>query len=113
MSGLFDPGLQPERTELAWRRTALAAGVGSLVALRLLPIALGHAAWTLGGLAGVLAAGLLWVLARRRAQTVDQALADRSGRSHLPAAGMLVAVAAATFAIGLLAAAVVAIAAFL
>ncbi|TDB77329.1 DUF202 domain-containing protein [Micromonospora sp. KC723] len=50
-----DPGLQPERTRLAWRRTALALTVVTVLALRL--------ALT-GGVAGALLAALmvlLWV----------------------------------------------------
>ena len=32
--GPWDPGLQPERTALAWQRTGVAASLASLVALR-------------------------------------------------------------------------------
>jgi hypothetical protein len=49
-------GLQPERTSLAWRRTALSVAVGSLVGLRVLPPHLG----VLGYVASAL--GLLWSL---------------------------------------------------
>lgn len=62
---VFDPGLQPERTALAWRRTALALFVGSLVAMRILPEVLGGWAVILG-LAGVVSAGgVLWAVHRR------------------------------------------------
>jgi uncharacterized membrane protein YidH (DUF202 family) len=50
-----DPGLQPERTDLAWRRTSLATTVVALLAARL--AALRHAP------IGVVAAGLLWIAA--------------------------------------------------
>ncbi|WP_347975778.1 DUF202 domain-containing protein [Microbacterium sp. ProA8] len=77
---LFDPGLQPERTELAWRRTALAIGVGSLLALRVLPsIATAPAAQQLllaPGIAGVAFAVLLWAGARARHRAVNRALLD-------------------------------------
>jgi hypothetical protein len=74
---LFDPGLQPERTALAWRRTVLSLGLGALVALRLLPPVLGM--WSLAaGLAGVLFAGLIWLLAGRRARRTSTALLDSS-----------------------------------
>ncbi len=51
-----DRGLQPERTSLAWRRTALSVAVGSLVGLRVLPPHLG----VLGYVA--CAVGLAWSL---------------------------------------------------
>ncbi|MCJ1700307.1 DUF202 domain-containing protein [Rathayibacter festucae] len=55
----FDAGLQPERTALAWRRTALALTGGSLVAARVLPPLLG--VWSLlpAGAALLLSIGVL------------------------------------------------------
>jgi len=82
---LFDPGLQPERTALAWRRTVLSLGVGALIALRLLPPVLGL--WSFAaGIAGVVLAGVLWVLAGRRARQTRTALL---GSQPLPGAGLL------------------------
>ena len=81
---LFDPGLQPERTELAWRRTTLALIVGALVALRLLPPALGS--WSIiVGLAGLVLAAIIWVLAHRRARLTSHAL--RHEHAVLPGGG--------------------------
>jgi uncharacterized membrane protein YidH (DUF202 family) len=92
----FDPGLQPERTALAWRRTAQSLAVGSLAAGRLLEAALGGASWLLAVIGVVLALGLL-VAARRRTSAIDRALrADRDlaagPGAALPAAVTVVAV---------------------
>ncbi|MFC7848228.1 DUF202 domain-containing protein [Arthrobacter sp. NPDC057388] len=65
MSALFDPGLQPERTGLAWQRTCLAFLAGSLLAMKVLPPILGP--WSLLlGVGGVLEAVLLLFAVRWR-----------------------------------------------
>ena len=85
-------GLQPERTELAWRRTALGIGVGSLIALRVLPAAAPTDAaqllWLAPGLLGSAFAVVLWALARARSGRANRALmASRFER--MPGAGLL------------------------
>jgi hypothetical protein len=101
MSALFDPGLQPERTELAWRRTCLAFAVGSLVALRLLPAALGSAGWVLVGVAGLAASGLLWLWSRRRSRAINVVLARDGDTGRMPGAGPLLALCLLTLISGL------------
>jgi uncharacterized membrane protein YidH (DUF202 family) len=61
----FDPGLQPERTALAWRRTSLSLLAGSLAGTRLLPEVWGPLGLVVGG-AGVIGSLALLVLAQRR-----------------------------------------------
>lgn len=80
---LYDHGLQPERTLLAWRRTCLSFGVASLVAMRFTAEAFGLFAV----LAGILGAGLavlayaLAALGYRRAHAslLDRGMLDRGG----------------------------------
>lgn len=88
---LYDPGLQPERTELAWRRTALSIGVGSIVAARILPDVLGSIVWALPGVLGMAFAIVMWSLARRRYLSWnDSLLSDEpSAGRRLPGAGLL------------------------
>ena len=103
-----DRGLQPERTSLAWRRTALSVAVGSLVGLRVLPPHLG----ALGYVACAL--GLVWSLdlaltSARRYDRADAAVratlpgSATSGWIGPPAGPDIVRTAAATALVGVLA----------
>lgn len=106
-----DPGLQIERTELAWRRTALSIAIGALLSLRVLPPALpGDAAgWGLApGAVGLLSACALWLAAHRRRSRVEAAL--HRGSSDLPGGGLPFALAVLTIGFGVIAVAVAVIA---
>ena len=100
MTSLFDPGLQPERTELGWRRTCLALSVGSLVAMRILPEAFGSGWWTLGGVAGIIASAGLWAAARRRYRSTTRTLERHGDRAPLPDSRLLFALTLFTIMIG-------------
>jgi uncharacterized membrane protein YidH (DUF202 family) len=92
MKSVFDPGLQPERTALAWRRTGLALLAGSLGAARILPETLG--AWAaILGLVGVLAATALLYAVHRRYRRHHERLAADGDRSPI-AGGRLIAATA-------------------
>ncbi|MBT2485204.1 MULTISPECIES: DUF202 domain-containing protein [unclassified Microbacterium] len=119
----FDPGLQPERTELAWRRTALAIAIGSLLSLRVFPVALPADADAWGfvpSVIGLATACVLWFSARRRQVRVTAALTKTAGADHrgavhrgagLPGAGLLLGLSAFSAGFGLLALALVVISA--
>ena len=97
MTAPRDPGLQPERTELAWRRTLLALAVGALVSVRVLPSVLGD--WTIAtGIGGVLAAAVLWFRVRRRHRIVDAVFRDAAPTSAMPGGAILLALALLTAA---------------
>jgi putative membrane protein len=92
---LFDPGLQPERTELAWRRTTLALAIGAIVALRILPPVLGS--WSLALVfAGFGFTGLMWILAARRARQTRQTLLQHTSLPHGGGLMLLLALTTAT-----------------
>jgi hypothetical protein len=101
MSPIFDPGLQPERTELAWRRTALSLGIGSLIALRLLPVAFGNAILAWAGVMGLCASAFFWLSARRRYETATGGLHRYGDRAALPGATPLLALASFVAAAGI------------
>lgn len=111
MSGLFDTGLQPERTELAWRRTCLAFGIGSLIAMRLVPAAFGDAWWTLLGAAGLAVSGILWLYARCRYRVINERLHRDGDRARMPSAAPLFALLCIVLATALLCLGVVLVAA--
>ncbi|MDX2401246.1 DUF202 domain-containing protein, partial [Microbacterium algeriense] len=97
---LYDPGLQPERTELAWRRTALAIAIGSLLSLRVFPLVLptGAEGWGLvPGVLGVGTAALLWMAARRRQRRTTAVL---TARTSGPLPGSVLPLVLTVFATG-------------
>lgn len=99
----FDAGLQPERTALAWRRTALAAAVASLAALRILPEVLGL--WSL--VPAALGAGVSFValiVSQRRYRRIHTTLTTSdSDRVALSGGALPALLAVATFGGGTMA----------
>ncbi len=104
------PGAQPERTALAWRRTALAVAVGALVGGRVLEPWAGPLVWA-GAAAGVLAAALLGRVGARRAAAwgavldteVPGGAAPDAAATRPPGGGALAATAAGTAVLGVVA----------
>lgn len=96
---LFDPGLQPERTALAWQRTGLALAVGALAGLRILPSLLGPAAFPLAA-GGLVLAIVVVVLAHGRYRRAHEHLTQGSG-SGLPGGGLPALTALLTVLAGL------------
>lgn len=93
-----DPGLQPERTALAWTRTGLSVVAGSLLGARLVAPQVGVTGLVLGALGTAL--GLVLLLAGPRRV--------RGGLEHpRPGGGLLAVVAAGAALLGVAGAAVV------
>ncbi|GAA4196391.1 hypothetical protein GCM10022219_22980 [Microbacterium oryzae] len=90
---VFDPGLQPERTLLAWRRTCLSFGLGSLVAMRFTAEVAGIFA-VLVGLIGVGLAVAAYFAAAVGYQRANRSL-NRTGALEHGAWPMALATAAA------------------
>lgn len=91
----FDVGLQPERTALAWRRTALALVVGAVVGTRVLPALLGPWALIPAGLGIVLAVALL-VLSHHRYRRQHELLTAAGSARTVLSDGTLPALVAST-----------------
>jgi putative membrane protein len=89
---LFDPGLQPERTLLAWRRTAAGLAVGSLTAARLLFDTV-HALALVGGAVGLTTAVAFAVVGHRRHRRFMAAV--RAGSPPPPTSGASIMATAA------------------
>jgi len=89
------PGLQSERTALAWTRTALTAAVAALVVTRFgivrrdLPL-------TVGGTALLLGAGAVGLASRQRHEAIRAAVAERRSPVSLTAIRLLTALVMAS-----------------
>ena len=96
-TGLADPGLQAERTYLAWQRTGLAfAAVGALL---LHTSSQQHNRWVdLPGLFGLAVGALILLAALLRYRT---SVAAARGERRAAVGGVLLAVAAATLLLSL------------
>ncbi|MHA6801034.1 DUF202 domain-containing protein [Bounagaea algeriensis] len=94
--GPWDPGLQTERTALAWLRTTLAFTVGTLVLLRLIAWHNAAAAAVCAVVLVPLAVGSTWLTWRRNLQEERRLHAGRP----LPGAALHAAVSAAVVLAG-------------
>jgi putative membrane protein len=98
--------MQPERTALSWRRTALSMGVGSIAALRVFPAVFGAWALVPTGIAVILAV-LVFVFAQLRYRRNHRALLEGRAlgtRPPLADGRMIALVALVTICFALIAA---------
>jgi putative membrane protein len=98
----LDPGLQPERTNLAWRRTALSLLVWSLAALRILPAIFGWWAASIA-LVGMAFSIVAFVTARRRYSQQSNMLALSNDSSSRVGAAVIAGAAALAATLGIMA----------
>ncbi|QIZ34482.1 DUF202 domain-containing protein [Saccharopolyspora sp. ASAGF58] len=92
-SGPWDPGLQIERTTLAWLRTVLTFVVGMLVLLRLIAHESTLAAAVCGALTLPLGAAISWLAWRRHLRT------ERGLHAETPLPGGALPAAAAALSV--------------
>jgi uncharacterized membrane protein YidH (DUF202 family) len=95
----FDVGLQPERTGLAWRRTALALTVAAVVGIRVLPALLGPWALIPAGAGIAMAVWILIASHHRYQQQHERLTTANNDRIPLPD-GTLPALVTATAVLG-------------
>lgn len=95
----FDAGLQPERTALAWRRTALALVVGAVVGIRVLPALLGTWALVPAG-AGIVLAVVLLIASHARYRRQHELLTSADSDRIVLSDGRLPAVVTGTVLLG-------------
>lgn len=98
---VFDTGLQPERTFLAWQRTVLALGVACIAAIRYVAPQAGVMA-IIAGIAGVGLAIAAYIGAKVRYRRAHEELVSR-GTLHSASAWALAALAASAFMLAVLA----------
>jgi uncharacterized membrane protein YidH (DUF202 family) len=87
--GLWDVGLQPERTSLAWLRTCLGLAGGALLTAR---VFLATESWAALGILVIViaaAAGLVWWGAHRRARLATDSLRRTSHLADGPGGRLL------------------------
>jgi uncharacterized membrane protein YidH (DUF202 family) len=104
--GPYDVGLQAERTALAWRRTALAVGLGAIVGARLTTPGAGGGRFVALA-AGAVVAVAVWVLSVGRYRAVHRSLHERGDLAELRSGAASAALAAGATVTGVLAAAFV------
>ena len=102
MSTVFDPGLQPERTALAWQRTSLALAIAAIAAGRgLLPF-LGLWCIVVSAV-GVAFALVLYVRSTRRYRAIHSHLTTVDAATLPTGARLIAATAGTVLAFGLVA----------